>query len=76
MCSYHKCTKQEINYKKKTGKSINMWRINSHWVKKEVKRNFTKIPETNKYQYSTSKFTMCSRSILERDIIVINVYIK
>ena len=53
-----------------------MWRINSHWVKKEVKRNFTKIPETNKYQYSTSKFTMCSRSILERDIIVINVYIK
>ena len=73
----HKCTKLEINYKKKTGKSINIWRINSHWIKKEVKREILqKYLETNTYKYITSKFTIYSRSILERDIIVINAYIK
>lgn len=73
----HKCTKLEINYKKKTGKSINMWRINSSWIKKEVKREILqKYLETNTYKYNTSKFTVYSRSISERNIVVINAYIK
>jgi len=41
--------KLEINYKKKTGKNTNMWRmnnmlLNNQWVNKEIKRKFLKIP--------------------------------
>ena len=54
-----------------------MWRINSYWIKKEVKREILqKYLETNTYKYNTSKFTVYSRSISERDIVVINAYIK
>ena len=44
--------------------------------KRSQREILQKYLETNTYKYNTSKFTVYSRSILERDILVINAYIK
>ena len=74
--SDHRGLKLKFNYRKKTGKLTNMWRLshmllNSQWVKQEIKRKIKKNPETLKYTqiYETAK-------TLLRKFIVITAYIK
>ena len=50
--------KVEINYKKKTGKFTNMWRLynmllNNQWIKKEIKTKIKIVPETKENGYTT-----------------------
>ena len=50
--SDHNARKLEINYKKKTGKVTNMWRVNimllnNHWINEEIKKEIKKYLETN-----------------------------
>ena len=74
--SDHRGLKLKFNYRKKTGKLTNMWRLshmllNSQWVKQEIKRKIKKKPETVKYTqiYETAKKVL-------RKFIVITAYIK
>ena len=78
----HNCMKLEINYKKKTGKFTNMWRLNNRLlnnqrVNKEIKRDIQKGLETNEngntiYQNLWDE----AKAVLRGKFIVINAYLK
>ncbi len=57
--SDHKDMKLEINYKKKAGKVINMWRLNNmllnnNWINEEIKGEIKKYLETNENENTTN----------------------
>ena len=52
--------KLEINYRKKNGNRINMWRLNNMLLKTqcinyEIKKEFRKYPETNENENTILK---------------------
>lgn len=55
--SNHSSMKLELNYKKKTGKIINMWKLNvllgNQLAIREVKREMKKYLETNENRHET-----------------------
>ena len=74
--------KLEINYKKKTGKSTNMWRLNNmllnnKWVKEDIKREIKKYFETNENGNTTYQH-LCdaAKAVLRRKLIVIKVLLR
>ena len=59
--------KQKINNRKITGKSPNMWRLNSTflnamWVKEEISREKLKYFDLNENENKIPKFVGCSES--------------
>ena len=67
--SNHNGMKLKINYKKKTGKFTNMWRLNNillnnEWIKGEIlKKNL----DTNEKE-NTPKSMACSKSTFKREV--------
>ena len=43
--SEHSGMKLEMNYKKKTRKIVNMWKLDNYWVNEEIKGEILKFPE-------------------------------
>ena len=43
----------EINYKKKTAKITNTWRLNNQWITEEIKEEIKKYLDTNENENKT-----------------------
>lgn len=69
----------EINSKRKTGKCINMWKLNTTFLNnqlvKEITRENRKYLEINLKECNISRF-MDSVKVLRRIFIAVNAYIK
>ena len=56
--SHHNAMRLEINYKKKTAKNTNTWRLNNmllhnQWITKEIKEEIKEYLETNENKNTT-----------------------
>ena len=78
----HSGMKLEIKYKKKTGKIINMWRLNNilrnnQWVNEEIQVKIKKHLETNEDRNTTyQNLEDAGKSVLREKIIVIQACLK
>ena len=72
----------DINYKKKTVRNINTWRLNNMFLNKqqvteEIKREIKKFPETNDNENrTTQKLWDAAKAVLRRKFIAIQSYLK
>ena len=72
----------DINYKEKTVRNTNTWRLNNmlihnQQVTEEIKRKIKKILETNDNENTTTQKPMrCSKSSSKRKFIVRQSYLK
>ena len=71
--SDHNAVRLDINYKKKTVKNTNRWRLNNtflnnQWVTEEIKREIKKFLETNDRKHYNSKPVGCSKSSSKREV--------
>ena len=72
----------EINYKKKTVKNTNTWRLNNmlldnQWINKEIKEELNKHLETNENKNTTiQKLWDATKAILRRRFIMIQACIR
>ena len=72
----------DINYKKKTVRNTNIWRlnntfVNSQQVAKEMKREIKKFLETNDNENTTTQNLWdAARAVLRGKFIVIQSYLK
>ena len=72
----------DINYKKKTVRNINTWRLNNMFLNKqqvteEIKREIKKFPETNDNENrTTQKLWDAAKAVLRRKFIAIQSYFK
>ena len=65
--------KLEINYRRKTGKFTNMWRLNNmllnkQLVKEDIKREVKKYLETNENEMQHNKIMAYSKSDSKREV--------
>ena len=72
----------DINYKKKTVRNINTWRLNNMFLNKqqvteEIKREIKKFPETNDNENrTTQKLWDAAKAVLRSKFIAIQSYFK
>ena len=80
--SDHNSVKSEINYRKKSGKSTNMWRLNNmllknQWVSQEVKEEIRKYLETNENGNTIfQNLWDAAKAVLRGKFIAIQAYLK
>ena len=65
--------RRDINYKKKTVRNRNTWKLNNtflnnQWVTEEIKREIKKFLETNDRKHYNSKPVGCSKSSSKREV--------
>ena len=70
----------EINYKKKTAKNINMWRlnnmqINNRWNTEEIKEEIKKFLETNE-NTMIQNLWYAAKAVLRGTFIAIRAYLR
>ena len=74
--------KLDINYKKKTVRNINTWRLNKTFlnnqqVTEEIKREIKKFLETNNHENTTTQNLWdAAKAVLRRKFKVIQSYLK
>ena len=71
--SDHNAMKLDINYKKKTVRNTNTWKLNTMFlnnqeVTKEIKREIKKFLETNDWKHDNSKLMGYSKSNSKREV--------
>ena len=72
----------DINYKKKTVKNTNTWRLNNMFlnnqqVTKEIKREIKKFPETNANENTTTQNLWdAAKAVLKGKFIAIQSYLE
>ena len=72
----------DINYKKKTIRNTNTWRLNNTFlnnqqVTKEIKREIKKFLETNDYENITTQYLWdAAKAVLRGKFIAIQSYLK
>ena len=72
----------DINYKEKTLRNTNTWRLNNTFLNKqqvteEIKREIKKFPETNDNENrTTQKLWDAAKAVLRRKFIAIQSYFK
>ena len=71
----------DINYKKKTVRNSNTWRLNSTFlnnqqVTEEIKREIKKFLETNDNENTTQNLRDAAKAILRGKFIAIQSYLK
>ena len=69
----------DINYKKKTVRNTNTWRLNNTFlnnqqVTEEIKREIKKFPETNDSENTTQNLWDAAKAVLMRRFIAIQSY--
>ena len=79
--SSHKVMKLDINYKKKTVRNINIWRLNNtslnnQQVTEEIKREIKKFLETNGNENKTQNLWDAAKAVLREKFIAIQSYLK
>ena len=80
--SNHNGMKLEINSRRKTEKSRNMWKLNNilfnnQWVKEEITREIGKLPwDKGKWKHNIPELTGCSESSVKREIYSCKCYRK
>ena len=79
--SDHKAMKLDINYKKKTVRNINIWRLNNtslnnQQVTEEIKREIKKFLETNDNESTTQNLCDAAKAVLRGKFIAIQSYLK
>ena len=71
----------DINYKKKTVKTINTWKLNNlllnnQQVTEEIKREIKKFLETNNNENITQNLWDAAKAVLRGKFIAIQFYLK
>ena len=80
--SNHNIMRLDINYKKKTVKNINTWRLNNTFlnnqqVSEEIKREIKKFPGTNDNENTiTQNLWDAAKAVLRGKFIVVQSYHK
>ena len=79
--SDHNAMRLDINYKKKTVRNSNTWRLNSTFlnnqqVTEEIKREIKKFLETNDNENTTQNLRDAAKAILRGKFIAIQSYLK
>ena len=80
--SSHNAMRPEINYKKKTVRNTNTWRLNSMFlnnqqVTEEIKREIKKFLETNDNESTTTQSLWdAAKAVLKGEFIAIQSYLK
>ena len=79
--SDHKAMRLGINYKKKTVRNTNTWRLNNTFlnnqqVTEEVKREIKKFLETNDNENTTQNLWDAAKAVLRGKFIAIQPYLK
>ena len=79
--SDHKAMKLDINYKKKTVRNINIWRLNNtslnnQQVTEEIKREIKKFLETNGNENKTQNLWDAAKAVLTGKFRAIQSYLK
>ena len=71
----------DINYKKKTVRNTNTWRLNNTFlnnqrVTEKIKREIKKFLETNDNENTTQNLWDTAKAVLRRKLIAIQFYLK
>ena len=68
--SNHNAMRLDINYKKKTVKTINTWKLNNLFLnnQQEIKKEIKKILKPNENENATQKPMECNKSSSERGL--------
>ena len=79
--SNHNAMRLAINYKKKTVRSTNTWRLNNTFlsnqqVTEEIRREITKFLETNDNENTTQNLWDAAKAVLRGKFIAIQSYSK
>ena len=79
--SEHYAMRLDINYKKKTVKNTNTWRLNNLFlnnqqVTEEIKREIKKFLETNNENMTTQNLWDAAKAVLRGKLISIQFYLK
>ena len=79
--SNHNAMRLDINYKKKTVKTINTWKLNNlllnnQQVTEEIKREIKKFLETNNNENITQNLWDAAKAVLRGKFIAIQFYLK
>ena len=80
--SDHNGLKLETNFKRKTQKYSNIWKVNimllyNDWINNEIKKEIKKYLETNENEHTTtSKLWDVVKAVLTGKVIAIQVYLK
>uniref|UniRef100_A0A671F145 exodeoxyribonuclease III n=1 Tax=Rhinolophus ferrumequinum TaxID=59479 RepID=A0A671F145_RHIFE len=80
--SDHNAMKLEMNYRKKTGRHTNSWRLNNlllnnEWVKQEIKEEIKRYFETNENENTTTQNLWdAAKAVLRGKFIALQAYLK
>ncbi|KAF6301838.1 hypothetical protein mRhiFer1_008753 [Rhinolophus ferrumequinum] len=80
--SDHSAMKLEMNYRKKTGRYTNSWRLNNmllnnEWVNLEIKEEIKRYLETNKNENTTTQNLWAAvKAVLRGKFIALQAYLK
>ena len=79
--SNHNGMKLEINYKKKTGKYTNTWKLNNKLlnnkgINNEIKEEIKRYLETNENENTTQNLWDTVKTVLREKFIAIQAYLK
>jgi len=79
--SNHKARSLDINYKKKTIRNTNTWRLNNTFlnnqqITEEIKREIKKFLEKNDNENTTQNLRDTAKAVLRRKLIAIQSYLK
>ena len=80
--SDHNTLRLDINYKKKTVRNTNTWRLNNtflnnQWVTEEIKREIIKFLETNDNENMTTQSLLdAAKGVLRGKFVAIQSYLK
>ena len=79
--SNHNAMRLDINYKKKTLRNTNTWRLNNTFLKnqqvtEEIKREIKKFLEINDNENTTQNLWDATKAVLRGKCIVIQLYLK
>ena len=67
----------EINYKKKTAKITNTWRLNNQWITEEIKEEIKKYLDTNENENTMIRNLWdTARAVLRGKFIAIQSYFR
>ena len=78
----HDTMRLKINYKKKTARNTNMWRLNNmlpsnQWITKEIKEEIKRIPDTNENEKQIiQNLWDAAKAVLKRKFIAIQAHLR
>ena len=78
----HNAMRLKINYKKKTARNTNMWRLNNmlpsnQWITKEIKEEIKRIPDTNENEKQIiQNLWDAAKAVLKRKFIAIQAHLR